>query len=342
MFKVISLFSGCGGADLGLAGGFTFLNKKYTKNAFEFIHASDIDKAAVDTYNHNFDHKAEVANVKDLNFKRFSADLVIGGFPCQQFSTVNPTKNPNRKENQLFWELARVIEQVKPKVFIAENVKGFYTLADGKYFKLAKSEFESLGYKVYHQLVNSADYGVPQLRQRIIMVGVRKDIKTEFNFPKQICYKDGENSKSWVPLKSVIKSLVPSDEKFYFSDKAVQGAKNAKPNMKRAVAQDLNRPCLTITSHLAKVSINSRDPVLLVDPKKEKYRRFTHREAASIQSFPENFEFPVSDTQAYRQIGNAVPPVMMWHIARAVLKVLENTSSADRGIKRGQQLDLGL
>lgn len=313
MFKVVSLFSGCGGADRGLLGGFTYLNKRYSVNSFEIAHASDIDQSAIGTYNANFEHKGVVADIRDLNFKRGFADVVIGGFPCQQFSTVNPTKEPGKRENQLFWEMARVISQIKPKVFIAENVKGFYTLAGGKYFELAKKEFESLGYTVSHKLLNSADFGVPQLRQRIIIVGVRKDLRMQFSFPNSLFGKE-----DWVPLKSVIKSLIPENDKFFFSDKAVQGAKNAKPNMKRAVAQDLNKPCLTITSHLAKVSINSRDPVLLVDPKKEKYRRFTPHEAASIQSFPDSFKFPVSDTQAYRQIGNAIPPVMMWHVAKQV------------------------
>jgi hypothetical protein len=94
--------------------------------------------------------------------------------------------------------------------------------------------------------------------------------------------------------------------------------KNAKKNMKRGLYQDLSKPCLTITSHLAKTSLNSRDPVLLVNPEKELYRRFTPREAASIQSFPDNFIFPVSDTQAYRQIGNAIPPVLMWHVMKSL------------------------
>ncbi len=94
--------------------------------------------------------------------------------------------------------------------------------------------------------------------------------------------------------------------------------RNAKNNMKRGLAQDLSRPSLTVTSHLAKVSINSRDPVLLVDPKCELYRRFTPREAARIQSFPDEFAFVGSEADAYRQIGNAIPPVLMWHVAKSL------------------------
>ena len=100
--------------------------------------------------------------------------------------------------------------------------------------------------------------------------------------------------------------------------------KNAKPNMKRGLWQSLNEPCLTVTSHLAKVSLNSRDPVLLVNPEKELYRRFTPREAARIQSFPDEFQFAGSETDAYRQIGNAVPPVLFWHVTKQIAKMLEN------------------
>ena len=99
--------------------------------------------------------------------------------------------------------------------------------------------------------------------------------------------------------------------------------KNAKPNMKRGLAQSLDEPSLTVTSHLAKVSLNSRDPVLLVDSEKELYRRFTAREAARIQSFPDSFMFAGTELDAYRQIGNAVPPVLFWHISNQLAKQLQ-------------------
>jgi DNA (cytosine-5)-methyltransferase 1 len=311
-FNVISLFSGCGGADLGLIGGFTYLDHKYKKLPYNIVHASDINLKAINTYNANFKHQAIVEDISKLNFKNTQCDLLIGGFPCQPFSTVNPTKQPELKESQLFWEMARVIKDVKPKVIIAENVKGFYRLKDGYYFNLACKEFERLGYKIYHSLLNASLFGIPQKRERIIIVGIHKSIKLSFLFPEA---SHGDKKKKIVPLSSVITSLKPEDPKYYFSKKAVEGVKKAKPNMKRALAQDLNQPCLTITSHLAKVSLNSRDPVLLVDAVNELYRRFTPKEAALIQSFPDNFKFEGSESDAYRQIGNAIPPVLMWHIA---------------------------
>ena len=116
--------------------------------------------------------------------------------------------------------------------------------------------------------------------------------------------------------------------------------KNAKNNMKRGLFQDLNSHACTITSHLAKVSLNSRDPVLLVDPKKELYRRFTPLEASRIQSFPDSFKFMGSEADAYRQIGNAVPPVVMWHIAQSLAKQFKNIQITQ--ITAQQEFDIEL
>ena len=326
--KAISLFCGCGGADLGLVGGFRYLGKRYKKQPIVITHASDIDNKAVATYNANFKHKADCIDVRSLNFSSESADIVLGGFPCQNFSTVNPTKNPEDRDNQLFWEMSRIVRQVRPKVLIAENVKGFARLKKGKYLNLALKSFEDLGYTIHWKILNASHYGVPQLRERVIIVGFRNDIykkaNSEFRFPK---HTHGTDNTPCVPLKRV---LIPDDvvgEKYYFSKRAVEGVKRAKPNMKRAVAQDVNGPCLTITSHLAKVSLNSRDPVLLVDPSKERYRRFSPLEAARIQSFPDNFEFVGSQGDAYRQIGNAIPPVMMWKLTNSIIKVLKSVDN---------------
>ena len=316
--KAISLFCGCGGADLGLIGGFKYLNQFYNENPIDLIHASDIDQKAVNTYNLNFSHQAVCDDVRNINFNT-SVDLVIGGFPCQNFSTLNPLKDPENKDNQLFWELARVVKETNAKYFIGENVKGFANLKKGKYINLALDAFKELGYKVYWKILNSSHYGVPQLRERVFLVGIRNDIvldDVEFEFPYPT---HGDGLKSLVAIKDVKFDDDTIGEKYYFSERAVEGVKRAKPNMKRALAQDINGQCLTITSHLAKVSLNSRDPVLLVDAEKERYRRFSPREAARIQSFPEDFLLPTSQFSAYKQIGNAVPPIVMWHIIQSLL-----------------------
>jgi len=315
--KVVSLFCGCGGGDLGMIGGFSYLEKEYASTGIEIVHASDIDVPAVETYNHNFQHKAIVCDVTDLTLPEGCAEIVIGGFPCQAFSTVNPTKKPHERRNQLFWEMAKIVKQIKPKVFIAENVKGFYSLSKRRYFNQAKEEFQKLGYNIYDTILDASDFGVPQRRERLFIVGVNYSTVTPFVFPRPT---HGNGGIPKATLGDVISDIIPPDPKYYFSDRAIQGVKNAKPNMKRALAQDLHSQCLTISSHLAKVSINSRDPVLLVDPEKELYRRFTPREAARIQSFPDTFVFIGSETKAYRQIGNAVPPILMWNLITEILR----------------------
>lgn len=331
--KVVSLFSGCGGSDLGVIGDFKFIGKEYKKLPFEIIFANDIDRKALNTYQANFGVKHTVCqDIREIPTEDIPKhDLLIGGFPCQSFSTVNPTKDPFDERANLYKEMVRVLKEKQPKFFIAENVRGFMTLKKGLIFKRVCEEFSNCGYILSAKLINAADYGVPQKRQRVFIVGVRKDLGKSYVFPKPTHSEDGlNNTYKWQPLNKVIKSLIPDDPKYYFSQRAVEGMKNAKKNMKRGLWQDLNEPCLTITSHLAKVSLNSRDPVLLVDPQKEIYRRFTPREAASIQSFPDSFRFVGSEADAYRQIGNAIAPVMMWHLANALAKQFSHNNIEKR------------
>ncbi|MDR1582352.1 MAG: DNA (cytosine-5-)-methyltransferase [Prevotellaceae bacterium] len=319
----MALFCGCGGADLGLLGGFTYNKKYYEKLPFEVIYATDIDEKAVATYKKNFSSSVIICDdIKKIESESIPAsDILVGGFPCQSFSTVNPTKDPFDDRAQLYKEMTRVAEARQPKIIIVENVKGFKTLHGGSIFNTVVSEFENKGYKVISSLINASDYDVPQKRERVIIVAVRKDIhdiKGDFEFPQ----KTTENNK--IPLSVAVPKVDIEDEKYYFSERAVLGLKKAKNNMKRGLAQNLDEPCLTVTSHLAKTSLNSRDPVLLVDPAKELYRRFTPREAARIQSFPDTFEFADSEFDTYKQIGNAIPPVMFWYIAKSISDYLSN------------------
>ncbi|MCQ2112430.1 MAG: DNA (cytosine-5-)-methyltransferase [Bacteroidaceae bacterium] len=316
--KVASLFCGCGGSDLGMVGGFTYLGKEYEELPFEIVYAADFDKWAVDTYNKNFKHKAVCADVTEVDFEQIpDVDIMIGGFPCQSFSTVNPTKDTNDDRAKLYKQIVRFLNIKHPKYFICENVKGLMTLQGGNIINKIISEFCQCGYRVQFKLLKAVEYGVPQRRERVIIIGIRNDFVFNYEYPIPIC-----TETEAIPLGAVIDRLDISEQKYYFSSKAVQGVKNAKNNMKRGLWQDLSKPCLTITSHLAKTSMNSRDPILLVDATSELYRRFTPREAARIQSFPENFILNESEPKSYKQIGNAVPPVLMWYVAKQLEKAI--------------------
>ncbi|HPL55853.1 MAG TPA: DNA cytosine methyltransferase [Bacilli bacterium] len=154
----------------------------------------------------------------------------------------------------------------------------------------------------------AADYGVPQKRERVIICGIRNDLKKGYEFPEPVL-KESE----YIPLKYFLEENI--DEKYYFSERAVEGMLRAKPNMNKGRAQDINQPCNTVGAHLAKMSLNSTDPVLFENGR---YRRFTPREVARIQSFPEEFRLVGSDTAQYRALGNAIPPVMFWYISKNI------------------------
>ncbi len=317
--KVASLFCGCGGLDLGLLGGFDYLGKKYSRHPAEVVYAVDFDPYACAMYNHNFEHKCHTGDITKVATEDIPPHhILLGGFPCQSFSVV--AQNPPRlgykdSKGQLFFEMVRILKERKPSVFIAENVKGILSANKGQAFPLILESFKQAGYNVTFKLLNSSDYGVPQKRERVFIVGIRdKKVFENFHFPEPT------TSTEKVPLSSVVLPESEIEDKYYFSDKAVQGMLKSKHKMNKGRDQDLAGPCNTISAHLAKASLNSVDPVLLIDGK---YRRFTPLEAARIQSFPENFEFPGSDARKFRAIGNAVPPVLMWHVADALFKTLK-------------------
>ena len=313
--KFIDLFAGLGGIRLGFEQAC-----QEREIETECVLTSEIKPYAIQTLKHNHHHENFVGDIFQVNNEDIpNFDFLFGGFPCQSFSTVNPNKDTNDDRANLYKELVKILKAKQPKFFVCENVKGLVTLQKGEILKKVITEFESVGYKVKYKVLLASNFGIPQKRERVFIIGVRNDVNVDYKFPIDTHSETNLfSTKKWVPLKKVIPLLAIDEEKYYFSQRAVEGMKNAKNNMKRGLYQDLDGQCLTVTSHLAKTSLNSRDPVLLVNPEKEIYRRFTPREAASIQSFPESFLFPVSETQAYKQIGNAIPPVLMWHVANAL------------------------
>ncbi|WP_032120662.1 DNA (cytosine-5-)-methyltransferase [Clostridium amazonitimonense] len=323
--KIASLFCGCGGTDLGFLGGFTYLGKYYTKNPVKIIYANDIEKSACEIFDRNFGIKSDNRDVRSITADEIPEhDILTGGFPCQSFSIV--AQNPKRlgykdDRGKLFFEMCRILKEKQPMCFIAENVKGIISANKGEAFPLIISEFENCGYTVQYKLLNSADFGVPQRRERVFIVGFRNDLLVNFSFPDPVC-----NEKSYVPLGKVVFPHDEVAEKYYFSEKAIQGMLKAKPEMNKGRAQDLSKPCNTVGSHLAKVSLNSTDPVLEVNGG---YRRFMPREVARIQSFPETFELLGSEFNQYKALGNAIPPVLMWYVAKALIKSIKNANKKD-------------
>lgn len=317
--KVASLFCGCGGTDVGLLGNFDFLGKHYGSNNMEIVYANDIDDNACKIFEENFGLKPDNRDIRQVSSTELpDFDILTGGFPCQSFSII--AQNPKRlgvkdDRGKLFFEMCRILKDKQPKCFIAENVKGLLTANQKSAFPLILEEFTNSGYDVRYMVLNSANFGVPQKRERVIMVGFRKDLNIDFSFPNQII----TDENLYEPLKKVIENTV--DEKYYFSEKAVAGMMRRKKKMNAGRVQNIDRPCNTVCAHLAKVSLNGTDPVLLCE---DRYRRFTPREVARIQSFPDDFLLVGSEATQYRVLGNAIPPVMIWHVANRIKNVLIN------------------
>ena len=315
--KVASLFCGCGGTDVGLLGGFDFLNRHYDKNNMEIVYANDIDERACAIFEENFGIKPDNRDIREIESNELpDFDILTGGFPCQSFSII--AQNPKRlgvkdDKGKLFFEMCRILKDRQPKCFLAENVKGILSANKKSAFPLIIQEFENSGYDVYYKLMNAANFAVPQKRERVIIVGFRKDLLIKFEFPDNII----KNEEEYVPLSTIIEKSI--DEKYFFSEKAVQGMMKSKKTMNKGRAQDLLKPCSTVGAHLAKVSLNSVDPVLFEN---NRYRRFTPREVARIQSFPEEFKLIGTEASQYRALGNAIAPVMLWHVANQIEKIL--------------------
>lgn len=317
--KVASLFCGCGGMDLGVVGGFSYLGKEYAENPFDIVYSVDNDEYCTKMYNENFSHKCIVKDVRQIEVDKMPEfDMLIGGFPCQSFSisAQNPPRLGYKDERgMLFFEMVKILKERQPRFFVAENVKGLLSANKGKAFPMIIKEFENAGYKVVHKLLNASEFGVPQKRERVIIVGFRDETDlAKFKYPTKV--KTSERKV----LGDVIIEESNHDEGLFFSEKAVAGMMAVREKMNKGRAMSLDEPCNTVSAHLAKVSLNSTDPVYMVG---ERYRRFSTREAARIQSFPDTFKLDsVSQIRQYKAIGNAVPPVMMWHVIQSLKKVL--------------------
>ena len=316
-FRAVSMFAGIGGMDLGATGGFTFLKKRYKSLPVEIVLASDFNKSALAIYERNFKHNILLADIGQLDGSMVPKhDILMGGFPCQSFSVAatNPPRLGYKDERgQLFFELVRILKETKPRCFVAENVKGLLSANEGKAFPLVLSEFENSGYFVKWKVLNAVEFGVPQKRQRVFIVGFRlkKDFEA-FDFPNPM--------QDSVALSSILE-VDPVDEQYFFSDKAVRGMRTTKNSktMNKGRDQNPDGPCNTVGAHLAKVSLNSTDPVLLDGGR---YRMFTPREVARIQSFPERYQLVGSRQSLYRGLGNAVAPVVMWHVMRSIVAAM--------------------
>ncbi|MDR0300553.1 MAG: DNA (cytosine-5-)-methyltransferase [Streptococcaceae bacterium] len=307
-YKMIDLFAGIGGTRLGF----------YQTGNVNSVFTSEIDKFACKTYKANFgdEPQGDITQIETSEIP--DHDILVGGFPCQAFSQAGKKLGFEDTRGTLFFEIARILKDKRPKSFLLENVKNLKTHDKGRTFKVIMKTLEDLDYEVQHILFKAKDFGVPQNRERIYIVGFDKhqvknckDFQFPFNFHRSTL------------VGNILDKTV--DDKYTISDALWEGHRRRKAEHKvkgngfgyslfNAESQYTN----TISARYYKDGSE-----ILIEQKGKNPRKLTPREAGRLQGFPENYIIPVSDTQAYKEFGNSVAVPVIHAIAEEILKVLD-------------------
>ncbi|WP_107667911.1 DNA cytosine methyltransferase [Cyanothece sp. BG0011] len=321
-FKTIELFAGCGGMALGLENA-----------GLRHELLVEISKDCVNTLQKNRPNWTVLQeDVSNIDFKTYSGkiDIVSGGFPCQAFSYAGKGKGFEDTRGTLFFKFARCLAEVQPKIAIAENVRGLLSHKKGETLEIILNTFKELGYDAYYEVVSAQFLDVPQKRDRLIIIACRQDLNLIPIFPKKnnytISLKDALQNCPTSPgveyndrKKSIMELIPPGGnwknlplevQKDYMKNSFYKGG--GRTGFAKRLSWD--EPCLTITCSPAQTQTERCHPT--------ETRPLTIREYGRIQTFPDNWEFMGSITSQYRQIGNAVPVNMAYHIGRCVTKML--------------------
>ena len=327
--KIISLFSGCGGLDLG-----------FEKAGFDIPIANEFDKNIWKTFEINHPQtKLLKEDIRKLDTKLLPNDIdgIIGGPPCQSWSEAGSLKGIEDDRGKLFYEYIRILKNVKPKFFLAENVSGMLADRHSEAVKNILKMFEECGYDVSLTLVNAKDYGVAQERKRVFYIGFRKDLNIKFDFPKG----STEDEDSKITLRDIIWDLkdtaVPAGDKNQHNPNAINNneyfiGSYSPIFMSRNRVKSWDEQAFTVQASGRQCQIHPQAPKMIkvdkndcrfVEGKENLYRRMTIREVARVQGFPDTFKFVYNNTNdAYKMIGNAVPVNLAYEVACAIKKAL--------------------
>lgn len=318
--KIVSLFSGCGGLDLG-----------FHQQGYETVWANDFNEWAVETFKNNFGDIINHGDIEEIDPYKDNipdCDLILGGFPCQDFSVIWKRPGLNGERGNLYKSFLRFVDAKKPKAFVAENVKGLLSANNRKAIETIVKDFEKIdpGYLVKIQLYNFAEYGVPQFRERVLIVGIRQD--TGFNFVHPAPTHGPGREKSYFTAGQALEGAekVPhNNEHMNIAPKTIEKLKIIPEGGNFAdIPRDHPLYVKGMISHVYR-RIHRDEPAKTIiaaggggtwgyhypEP-----RALTNRERARLQSYPDDFIFSGSFTEIRRQIGNSVPSVGVWELAK--------------------------
>jgi DNA (cytosine-5)-methyltransferase 1 len=324
-YKAIELFSGCGGLALG-----------FKNSGIDSELLVEIDNDSCDTLAANFLKSMIICDdIANIDFLRYQGkiDIVAGGFPCQAFSYAGKSKGFEDTRGTLFFDFARAIKEIKPKVAVGENVKGLMSHDKGRTLLTMVKTLEDLGYNVQYKLLLAQYFNVPQKRERVFIVATRKDLPNTYKYPEELDYfvplevalKDCPSSEGqeYTKRKKEIMDMVPQGG--YWKDLPIEIQKEYMKGSfylgggKTGTARRLSmkEPSLTLVTSPAQGQTERCHPT--------RTRPLTIRESARIQTFPDSWEFSGSLGSQYKQIGNAVPVNLAYHVGKSVIKYLKDT-----------------
>ena len=320
--KLISLFSGAGGLDLG-----------FQKAGYEIVAANEFDKTIWETYEKNHKTtliKGDICKIPSDEFPE--CDGIIGGPPCQSWSEAGSLKGINDPRGQLFYQYIRILKDKKPKFFLAENVKGMMAKRHNAAVKNIVSQFEKAGYDVFIHLLNASDYRVPQDRKRVFYIGFRKDLNINFDLPpkpyhNKLTFRDAIFDLKDNAIPALEKNKTNGDNCNFTNHEYFIGA-YSPIFMSRNRVRNWDEQAFTVQASGRQCQLHPQAPKMIktdknkqiFEPGKEDlYRRLSVRECARIQGFPDDFKFYyVNLNDAYKMIGNAVPVNLAYEIAKAI------------------------
>lgn len=318
---LVSLFSGCGGMDLG-----------FRQAGFNIVYANDNDRYAVESYRHNLGDHIVLGDISEIDVQDIPEhNILIGGFPCQPFSMMGAQEGfLDEVRGTLFFDVARIIEHHMPRVVVLENVRNLRTHDGGRTLATIINTLENIGYHTQHEVLNSSNFGVPQTRNRIFIVCIRRDIYQglqekgiNYEFPRGEPINPEE-----LNLQMILEQNV--DARYYLSHRilpTILAHGSGNYYSRSEIDLQIARP---LTATMAKMHRANQDNYV-TDPSplaeaagKTNIRRLTPTECARLQGFqvPEEYKIVVSDTQAYKQFGNAVTVNVARAIAQSIIDIL--------------------
>ena len=325
---IISLFSGAGGLDSG-----------FKRIGFDVIWANEYDEAIRETYEANHDAPLDRRDIRNIESREIpDCDGIIGGPPCQSWSEAGALRGIDDARGKLFFDFIRILRDKNPKFFLAENVSGMLSHRHKEAVQNITAMFEDAGYVVYTDLLNAADYGVPQDRKRVFYVGIRKDLKCKFAFPPRrenkitLQQAIGDLKSSAIPAlpnnkTNGDKCIVPNHEYMIGGFSTIYMSRNRVRSWDEQSftiqAGGRHAPIHPLAPKMKFIEQNKRE---FVKGSEYLYRRLTVRECARIQTFPDSFRFCYNNVaDAYKMIGNAVPVRLASYMAKAISLCLEHS-----------------